>query len=134
MSHSLRAYAKTLRTFLGLERREQLAAVRRPQPRKRRKLLGLEELEDRTLLSVSFTAPEWTPQGPAPALYGQSGVGPDNRIAGAIEAIAIDPGPSHFVYVGTVNGGVWRTDNIFVNNPVWTPLTDQFPSLSIGSL
>jgi hypothetical protein len=39
------------------------------------------------------------------------------------------------LYIGTVNGGVWRTTNLTAVNPTWTPLTDQqLPALSIRSL
>jgi len=35
------------------------------------------------------------------------------------------------MYVGAVNGGIWKTTNGGMN---WTPLTDQLASLSIASL
>ena len=42
-------------------------------------------------------------------------------------------GGSNTVFVGTVNGGIWRTLNANVANPSWQPLTDDASSLSIGS-
>src|SRR5262249_4490050 len=54
--------------------------------------------------------------------------------AGAIEAVAVDPSNANRVFVATVNGGVWRTGNATDANPTWTPLTDQFPSLSMGAI
>jgi hypothetical protein len=119
---------------------------------------ALERLEDRTVLSpLSFTnSAVWLSEGPAPIQDGGT-TGIDmftnvqNRVAGAIQAVAVDPKDSHHVFVGAVNGGVWGTDNATDCNPVqdigylpygeaatgtvsWTPLTDQFPSLSIGAL
>ena len=32
-------------------------------------------------------------------------------MAGAIQAIAVDPNDPQTIYIGTVNGGVWRTTN-----------------------
>ncbi|MFC1858440.1 hypothetical protein ACFL9U_10530, partial [Thermodesulfobacteriota bacterium] len=37
---------------------------------------------------------------------------PGNPVAGAITAIAIHPINARIVYIGTANGGVWRTDDI----------------------
>jgi hypothetical protein len=61
MPRSLRAWAKKLRTFLSLERRERLARARRPGARN---LLTLEPLEERTLLSSAtlLGVPDWVNQ------------------------------------------------------------------------
>ena len=40
----------------------------------------------------------------------------------------------HTLYVGAVNGGIWRTWNATSASPTWTPLTDFKQSLSIGAL
>jgi hypothetical protein len=48
--------------------------------------------------------------------------------------VAAHPTDSNILYVGAVNGGVWKTTNATAVNPNWTPLTDNFPSLSIGAL
>jgi hypothetical protein len=54
---------------------------------------------------------------------------------GAVEALAVDPTNANIVYAGSVNGGVWKTDNATTSNPTWTPLTDQqLPFLDINSL
>jgi hypothetical protein len=55
-------------------------------------------------------------------------------MVGAIHAVAAHPTDSNILYVGGVNGGIWRTGNAKAASPDWTPLTDNFPSLSIGSL
>ena len=80
----------------------------------------------------------WVQQGPGPISDGGS-VTPDGQdlVAGAVEAIAVqtsDP-TGNTVYVGAVNGGVWKTTDAYDPSPNWVPLTDfQLPTLSINSL
>jgi Matrixin len=103
----------------------------------------LERLEDRALPStVDFSGvPLWVSQGPAPEIGNPGTVGLTstsgaNPAAGAVQAIAQDPNNPSVIYIGPVNGGVWKA-TLEANgdpDPHWTPLTDQFPSLSIGSL
>ena len=54
--------------------------------------------------------------------------------AGAINAMVVHPTNADIVWIGGVNGGVWKTTNATSASPTWTPLTDHQPSLSIGSL
>jgi uncharacterized repeat protein (TIGR01451 family) len=77
----------------------------------------------------------WTAQGPGPTRNGQiENVTPNNEVVGAIHTVAAHPTDSSILYVGAVNGGIWRTRNATAASPNWTPLTDNFPSLSIGAL
>src|SRR5262249_5813037 len=108
----------------------------------------VQTLEDRYMPSIFLTGdPTWFPQGPAPISQNQNTTAvPDNSAVGAINDIAVEPTSSgYIVYVGTVNGGVWRSNNIksgmFTSNPtvdptsiVWTPLTDHQQSLSISAI
>ena len=55
-------------------------------------------------------------------------------MAGAIQAVAAHPTNPNILYVGTANGGIWRTNNATAASPTWTPLTDTDKSLSIGAL
>jgi photosystem II stability/assembly factor-like uncharacterized protein len=55
-------------------------------------------------------------------------------VVGAIKAVAAHPTDSNILYVGGINGGIWRTTNAKAATPHWTPLTDDLPSLSISSL
>src|ERR1043165_5820543 len=104
--------------------------------------LQFEVLEDRTLPAISFAGvPNWVAEGPAPNANAQDenipaevGGGGANPVSGAIEAIAVNPGNPNNVFVGAVNGGIWRTANITANPVAWTPLTDCFPALEISSL
>ena len=77
----------------------------------------------------------WVEQGPGPILKGQTEGLPNNPVSGAAMAIAPDLTHPGIVYVGTVNGGIWRTLNANATNPSWVQLTDlKLPALSISSL
>src|SRR5262249_44181875 len=77
----------------------------------------------------------WTAQGPGPTRNGQvENITPNNEVVGPIHTVAAHPTDSNILYVGGVNGGIWRTGNAKAASPTWTPLTDNFPSLSIGAL
>jgi hypothetical protein len=91
------------------------------------------------VLGVAITAladpKTWLEQGPAPTLNGQTEGLVNNPVAGAINAIAASPSDPDLVYVGAVNGGVWKTTTATAANPTWIPLTDlRLPALSINSL
>ncbi len=99
--------------------------------------LRIEQFEERALLSIGA----WMPLGPSPIINGQTeNVAPLlsgqylNQVVGAIQAVAVSPTNADLMYVGTVNGGIWRTNNATAANPTWTPLTDNLPSLSIGAI
>ena len=76
----------------------------------------------------------WISEGPSPGINGQENVPPNNQINGAIQAIAVHPTDPNVMYVGSVNGGIWKTTNATAASPHWVPLTDNLPSLSIGAL
>ena len=76
----------------------------------------------------------WVPQGPGPAYNGQVEGINNKEVVGAIHAIAPHPTNPDILYIGAANGGIWRTDNARSASPTWVPLTDQYPSLSIGAL
>jgi hypothetical protein len=67
--------------------------------------------------------PSYTEQGPGPIL--QSG---DMPATGAIQTIAQN---GQNIFVGTTNGGIWRSKD---NGATWEPLTDALPTLSIGAV
>jgi len=106
-----------------------------PTPRRR---AVFEALESRLLLSVDFVGiPDWVELGPGPMQSAQVNVPPGDFATGAVESIAVNPNNTAQIYVGTVNGGVWRTDNADPSNPdatVWTPLTDLQASLAMGDI
>ncbi len=57
-----------------------------------------------------------------------------NPVVGAVDAVLADPSNANILYAGAVNGGVWKTTNASSASPTWTPLTDNFASLSIGAM
>ena len=84
--------------------------------------------------SRSVTTP-WIPQGPSPTINGQvENILPLNDVTGAIHTVAAHPSDPDVLFVGAINGGIWRTMNATATSPTWEPLTDRLPSLSIGAL
>jgi hypothetical protein len=51
-----------------------------------------------------------------------------------VHVVAPHPVNANTLFLGSVNGGVWRTLNAQSSAPTWTPLTDSLGSLSIGAL
>jgi hypothetical protein len=96
-----------------------------------RRRLELERLEERTVPSTT-----WVEQGPGVIVGSLNELpGQNNASTGAVEALAVNPTNANIAYAGSVNGGVWRTDNFAAADPLWTPLTDQqLPFLDINSL
>jgi hypothetical protein len=76
--------------------------------------------------------PAWSPIGPAPIPNGQVAGGALNiPVSGRVTAIVIDPANANIVYVGTAQGGVYRTLN---GGTTWRPLMDNAASLAVGAL
>ncbi len=71
----------------------------------------------------------WTAIGPAPIPNGQTS--PSVPVSGRTTAIAIHPTNPDIVYVGTAQGGVYRTTDGGTN---WTPIMDSAQSLAIGAI
>ena len=75
-------------------------------------------------------------EGPGPAVGPRNVVGsadnpPNGTVTGAIQSIAADPTNASILYVGAVDGGIWKTTD---GGITWIPLSDQKASLSIASL
>jgi photosystem II stability/assembly factor-like uncharacterized protein len=75
----------------------------------------------------------WTPLGPLAIPNGQtySAAGARVLVSGRVTAIAIDPSTPDTVYLGTAQGGVWKSTD---NGVSWEPRTDNEVSLAIGAL
>ncbi|MFN8587856.1 MAG: T9SS type A sorting domain-containing protein [Candidatus Eisenbacteria bacterium] len=73
--------------------------------------------------------PSWTSLGPEPIPNGQTF--PVVPVSGRVTAIAVDPQHADTVYVGTAQGGVYRS---FDGGQHWTALFDGAASLAIGAL
>lgn len=89
----------------------------------------------RALRDIPATAPrlfnqsaaDWNLIGPQPLIWPSI-----NWVSsGRITALLVDPRNADVVYAGGAEGGIWKTTDGGQN---WTPLTDQQPSLSTGSM
>lgn len=80
----------------------------------------------------SPTGSNWTPIGPGPIVSGlQQPQTSLSSVSGRVLSIAVDPIDSRRIYIGTVNGGVWRSTDA---GTTWSARTDDQPSLAIGAL
>ena len=81
------------------------------------------------------TPGNWRFLGPAP-IAGElcCGSAPSStygNASGRITSLVTDPSNPDIVYAGSAGGGVWKSVN---GGQTWVPLTDDAPSLAIGSL
>lgn len=90
--------------------------------------LNQERLQQ-TNSSLMILSPNWTQLGPSPIPNGQTS--PSVACSGRTTAIAIHPTNPNLVYVGTANGGVYRTTD---GGNTWTAIFDAAQSLAIGAL
>jgi hypothetical protein len=74
----------------------------------------------------------WMPIGPAPIQNGQDEGITNNPVVGAIHGLAVHATNPDIVYIGAVNGGIWKTTNATNANPTWTPQTDSQTTASIS--
>ena len=91
-----------------------------------------------SITTFSAVGPTWTALGPAPIPNGQTIPADANGISltqapvsGRVTAVAIDPANANIVYVGTAQGGLYKSTN---GGAAWTPLMDNAITLAVGSL
>jgi hypothetical protein len=72
---------------------------------------------------MSLNGVVWVPIGPSPMIE------PTSQDNGLVTTIAVNPNNSSVLYLGTAQGGVWRSGD---GGNTWTPLFDQQLSLGIG--
>src|SRR4051812_37401988 len=82
-------------------------------------------------VSPTFSSLTWQNLGPKPVNSANFG-----QVTGRITAIAVDQRDTtgNTVYVAGANGGVWKSTNAAQASPTWSPIFEQQPSLTIGSL
>ena len=81
----------------------------------------------------------WTERGPNSDAVGASNgnTRPGNgKTSGRVRAIWEDLGDAtgKTVWVGGIDGGLWKTTDITLNPATWTPINDFFGNLAIGSI
>lgn len=74
---------------------------------------------------------DWTNVGPAPVPGGQTS-GRVDPVTGRIISIAVHPTNPDIVYVGSANGGLYRTTNGSAAQPTWTPMMDTIQLQTSG--
>jgi photosystem II stability/assembly factor-like uncharacterized protein len=76
-------------------------------------------------------ASNWTQLGPNAIPKGQTYGGGRVLVTGRVTAIAVDPTDRDRLFVGTAQGGVWRSTD---RGDQWQAMTDNAASLAIGAL
>lgn len=85
----------------------------------------------KTVFTVGGT---WSSEGPAPATGGQVEGITDSPVTGAIETVVAHPTDADTLWIGSVNGGVFKTTNATAASPTWTAQLETEASLSISAL
>ena len=78
-------------------------------------------------MAPNSTNAAWIPIGPAPLPNGSGG----QAVTGRVTAVVVDPTNSSKVYLGTAQGGVWRSLDGGTN---WTSIFDNALTNAVGSL
>jgi len=73
----------------------------------------------------------WTAIGPTLVANGQALSGGNTAVSGRVTAVVVDPTSASNVYVGTAQGGVWRSLN---GGTTWENIFDNADSLAVGAL
>ena len=113
------------------------------QMRSRRLSLGtrMESTANDERPQGSSASNAWTPLGPAPLASDASGNGTQDyhQVSGRATAVAIDPSDQtgNTIYIGGAQSGIWKSTNAGSKNGsdvLWTPITDDQATLSIGAI
>ncbi len=121
-------WLKRLKRWGGKRSRRQQVRVGHLLSTRRDNSRFVEVLETRALLAA------WVAAGPTSVTNGQVEGIANRPVSGAINVLAAHPSDAATIYVGTVNGGIWKTTDATGGSPTWTPQTDFQESLSIGAL
>lgn len=86
--------------------------------------------ERSALNTAELSSSAWTPIGPAPIPNGQT-TGVSRAVSGRVTAIDVHPANPNIAYVGTAQGGVYRTLD---GGTTWTAIFDSAQSLAVGAV
>jgi len=87
--------------------------------------------EDKVSVPPIPGASNWVQVGPTAIPYGQSNSAERVLVTGRVTAIVAHPSDSNIIYVGTAQGGIWKTTDGGRN---WIAKSDYEISLAIGAL
>ncbi len=130
-------YIRARGEYIGLKRG--FEAGRPFNPEVRRNAIDQMERQERgrrleSIVSGDLTPAAggaWTPIGPMSISNGQALSGGNTAVTGRVTAVVVDPSNSSNVYLGTAQGGVWRSQNA---GTTWEAIFDSADSLAIGAL
>ena len=91
----------------------------------------MQNLYTNRVTTTSSLLGAWTEIGPNPIPNGQVGSGAQLPVSGRTISIAVHPSNPNIVYVGTAQGGLYRTTD---GGTTWTPLLDNALSLAVGAV
>ncbi|GEM_PF-924656 len=92
---------------------------------------AIREMERQYLQNAPFiNDTTWTPIGPAPIPNGQTTT-VSTAVSGRVTCIAVHPTNANKVYVGTAQGGVYRSLD---GGTTWTAIFDTAQTLAIGAI
>ena len=94
------------------------------------RLAAIHQMQQQLSVYAPISSSFWTPLGPAPIPNGQTTT-ISTPVSGRVTAIAVHPTNPDIVYVGTAQGGVYRSLD---GGATWLALTDAAQSLAIGAL
>lgn len=89
-----------------------------------------QEINNQNNPNFTLGAPNWVAEGPFPIPNGQTTT-TSVPVSGRVTAIAVHPTNANVVYVGTANGGIYRSMD---GGDSWTAIFDNAVSNAIGSL
>ncbi|MEO7659710.1 MAG: hypothetical protein ABIV48_08845, partial [Pyrinomonadaceae bacterium] len=104
---------------------KRIKSVREMERQEAERLKMMPSQEKASVLSV------WTEIGPNPIPNGQVVSGPQLAVSGRVISIAVHPTNPNIAYVGTAQGGLYRTTD---GGNIWVPLMDNALSLAIGAI
>lgn len=104
-----------------------------------KRIQGIKQLRTQELARLSMSESNlksslltsWTPIGPSPIPNGQVNNGPSTSASGRVVAIAVHPTNPDIAYVGTAQGGLYRTTD---GGGSWVPLLDDALSLAVNAI
>jgi hypothetical protein len=85
----------------------------------------------RAAVAAAPAAPVWQSIGPDHIPNGQTYGTNRVDVIGRVSSIAIDPGNTRHILLGSAGGGIWESANAGTS---WQPRTDAMPSLAIGAV